>query len=282
MVENAEYDRLSVSFHQTFIPERLYITAFLRFVAGGGRGTDQQISEQTGIPVGKSSGKVPAIIRYCSGMGLVTITGKAKVEDREFGLTSFGRCVLLEDPNLSEDLTQWLVHFHLCRRNAGAEIWFQCFARGYPVLGMEFCEDELTSHLANIFGNKKRSLIGPLIRTYEETASLKVAGVLQRHNGIIKRIPAPLLSGFRNGYSAFLLSLWDYYFPAEFQVTVNDFEQKTYLQQITGWDLRQYEIALDMMQAAGSIRIDKQMRPWVLSRSAETNKFWTVLFDELA
>ncbi len=282
MVEIIENDRLSVSFHQTFIPERLYITAFLRYVAGGGGGTDQQISEQTGIPVGKSSGKVPAIIRYCSGMGLITVSGTIKVEEREFDLTPFGRCVLLEDPNFSEALTQWLVHFHLCRSSGGAEIWFQCFAKGHSVLGMDFSEDELNTHLANIFGKKKRSLIGPLIRAYEETASLKVAGVLHRQSGRIIRTPAPLLSGFRNGYSGFLLSLWDQHFPGEYQITANDFEQRTYLQQIAGWDLRQYEIALEMLEAAGAVRIDKQMRPWVLSRSSETNKFWPALFDELA
>lgn len=280
--KNSIDDRLSISFHQTFIPERLYITAFLRFVANGMTGTDQEISELTGIPVGKSSGKVPAIIHYCIGMGLVSVDKNIKTALRIFHLTPFGRSVLLEDPNLSEDLSQWLVHLYLCRRQGGAEIWHLCFAKGCDVLGMKFSEQGLTAYLERICGNRSRSVIGPLIRTYEEPASLKKAGILSRSNEVITRSPAPLISGFRNGYSALLLLLWDDHFLGEHQVTVTDFEKETFWQKLTGWDSRQNEIALEMIQETGAIRIDKQMRPWVLIRCAETNKYWPSLYDELA
>ena len=282
MNKDEQYKRLSISFHQTFIPERLYITAFLRFVASGKTGTDQEISEETGIPVGKVSGKVPAIICYCTGMGLISIEKGSSVAKRSFNLTQFGRCVLLEDANLSEDITQWLAHFHLCRRQGGAEIWYLCFAKGYPVLGMEFSENEITEYLARISGSRNRSVVGPLLRTYEESASLKTAGIISRAHRVVKREPAPLLTGFRAGYSAFMLSLWDAHFPTEQQVTVADFEKETFWQNMTGWDSRQYEVALDLVHDAGAVQIDKQMRPWVLNRCAETDKFWSSLYDELA
>ena len=147
MSSNEQYERLPISFHQTFIPERLYITALLRFAAKGKTGSDQEISQETGIPVGKVSGKVPAIIRYCKGMGLISVTRSAHASQREFDLTRFGRSVLLEDANLSEELSQWLAHLHLCRRQGGAEIWHLCFAQGFPVLGMEISGKELTGFL---------------------------------------------------------------------------------------------------------------------------------------
>lgn len=274
--------RLPVTFHRTFIPERQYIATLLRFAAGGGEGTDQEVSAQTGIPVGKSDGKVPAIVSYCSGMGLIQIKKGEGTGRRQFGLTPFGRAVLLEDCNLSEALTQWLVHFHLCRRQDGAEIWHLCFAKGYDVLGMEFSEDDLAAYMERICGKRNRSLIGPLVRTYEEPAGLKSAGVLVRSDGMIQRSAAPLLSGFRNGFAAFFLSLWEFCFPNDRQVTILDFETETYWQKIGGWDERQYEIILDMLQEAGVITVDKQMRPWVLSRFAEAKNFWPILYDDLA
>lgn len=282
-MKTAKNTRLSVSFHQTFIPERQYIASLLRFVATGQTGTDQDISEQTGIPVGKSSGKVPAISSYCVGMGLIDVQKKAGISEKRFEFTPFGRAVLLEDSNLSEELTQWVAHLHLCRKNGGAEIWYLCFNKGYNVLGMDFTENELTYFLERNCGKRNKSLIGPLIRTYEEPAALKIAHALVHRNGdMLSRSPAPLFAGFRNGYSAFFLLLWEEFFPDDRQVTITDFESLVHWQEMCGWNQRQSESVLDMMQDAGAITIDKQMRPWILTRHAEAKKFWTSIYDELA
>ncbi len=73
--DKRKYQRLSVTFHQTFIPERAHISTLLKFAAKGHKGTstplsvtDQEISAETGIPTGQSSGKVPAMLDYCRGM----------------------------------------------------------------------------------------------------------------------------------------------------------------------------------------------------------------------
>ncbi len=180
--------RLPINFHQTFIPERQYIASLLRFVAAGQRGTDQNISEQTGIPVGKSSGKVPAIISYCSGMGLIKIQKIDDYRKKAFEFTPFGRAVLLEDSDLSEELTQWIAHLHLCRQNGGAEIWYLSFNKGFSVLGLEFTEQDLIGFLERNCGKRNKSLIGPLIRTYEEPAALQIAHVLTHQTEtILKR-----------------------------------------------------------------------------------------------
>lgn len=277
-----QYNRLPISFHQTFIPERQYITELLYFIGGGGTGTDQEISKLTGIPVGQSSGKVPAIISYCNGMGLIIIKKAAKDRQREFELTPFGRAVLLEDKNLSEELTQWLVHLHLCRRHGGAEIWHLCFGKSMDILGMNFTEKSLNEYLERICGNRSRCLIGPLINTYEEPASLKNAKAISRSNGGLTRTAAPLLTGFRFGYSAFLLDLWGSHFPEDRQVTLTDFEAETYWTNIGAWDDRQKENVLDMIQTTGAIKIDKLMRPWVLIRCGTSNQFWSLLYEDLA
>lgn len=279
----AKDKRLPINFHQTFIPERQYLSSLLHFVATGQTGTDQDISEQTGIPVGKSSGKVPAIISYCLGMGLIKVQKMDDSKKKAFEFTPFGRVVLLEDSNLSEELTQWIAHLHLCRQNGGAEAWYLSFNKGFNILGLEFTEQDLTGFLERNCGKRNKSPIGPLIRTYEEPAALQIAHVLTHQNEtLLKRSPAPLLSGFRNGYSAFLLSLWEENFADHRQVTTTDLESTVHWQNIGGWNQRQNETILDMLQDADAITIDKQMKPWVLSRLTDAKNFWTVIYDELA
>ena len=144
--------RLSINFHQTFIPERRYITALLKYAAGDNQGTDQEISSATGIPVGQSSGKVPAILNYSAGMGLICVEKGENTGQKHPILTDFGRIVLLEDVSLSEPFTQWLSHLHLCRIVGGAEVWYQVFGPGRDVLGMECLESEIDDYLNNILG----------------------------------------------------------------------------------------------------------------------------------
>ncbi len=279
---NSIYYRLPVTFHQRFIPERSHISALLRFAAGGNEGTDQEISVETGIPTGQSSGKVPAMLDYCRGMGLVTIEKGVQTGQKRPVLTDFGRTALLEDPNLTEELSQWLAHLMLCRRQGGADIWHLSFGSSADVLGMKFPEEALEDYLAGILGKRKRSLIGPMARMYEEPASFKKAGVIGQEKATLRRVPAPVLSGFGNGYAAVLLSLWEMHFPKERQVTLTDFETETYFQRICGWNDRQYAQILDMLEGRRAIALDKQMRPWVLSRQAESSSYWRIVYAELA
>ncbi|MCP4399252.1 MAG: hypothetical protein GY801_18360 [bacterium] len=72
------YQRLPVTFHQTFTPERAHIAALLKYAASGQNGTDQEIFAETGIPTGASSGKVPAMPAYCRGMGCLMCVNERK------------------------------------------------------------------------------------------------------------------------------------------------------------------------------------------------------------
>lgn len=100
MPKNQKNNRLPRNFHKTFKPERQYINAMLRYAASGQQGNYQEIAAATGIPTGVSSGKVPAILDYCRGMGLVRLVGAERSSVKKPDLTSFGRIVLLEDPYL--------------------------------------------------------------------------------------------------------------------------------------------------------------------------------------
>lgn len=66
---------LPLNFHNTFIPERHFIQALLEYVAGGKSGSLTEMASETGIPMGRSTGKLQATIDYALGMGLIRKEG---------------------------------------------------------------------------------------------------------------------------------------------------------------------------------------------------------------
>ena len=105
---------LPLNFSHDFLPERNLLARLIAFASNGGSGDKIEIGNATGIPTGKSSGKVEPMIYYALGMGLIS----AVKDDRKWTLelTHLGRIVKLEDPYLSEPVTLWLIHLMLCRR----------------------------------------------------------------------------------------------------------------------------------------------------------------------
>lgn len=61
----------NVNFAQTFKPEKQYISAILKLATKNEPMTAKQISLETGIPSGESSGKVVPHIEYAKYMGLI-------------------------------------------------------------------------------------------------------------------------------------------------------------------------------------------------------------------
>jgi len=230
-----QHNRLPRNFHKTFIAERQYIHAILRFAARGGSGDVQAIAAETGIPTGTSSGKVAPTLDYCRGMGLVQVPEvRSAVKTPE--LTPFGRVVLLEDPFLKEPLTQWLAHFNLCDIHNGAEVWYQTFSNGNARLGMEYKRDALENWLATSCNAPRGGLVGPMVRMYEDDSSFGSCGVLTENNGKISRTVAPVKGEFAFGYGAWLVQTMEAIGRAGSQVTVNELEEKRGWRAIAGWN----------------------------------------------
>ena len=120
---------LPINFHQTFIPERRYVSSLLQYAASGSKGTLDEIAEQTGIPMGKSSGKAHATIDYARGMNLIELASLEEKLVKKPTLTSFGAIVYAEDRFLGEQVTQWIAHMNLCSSYTGARAWHEVFAK---------------------------------------------------------------------------------------------------------------------------------------------------------
>jgi len=281
MPEVLEHNRLPRNFHKTFKPERQYINAMLRYAATGGKGDYQAIAAATGIPTGASSGKVPAIMDYCRGMGLIQLVGPERSSVKKPDLTPFGRIVLLEDPYLKAGVSQWVAHFNLCSRLYGADVWYHTFFAGTQALGMKFSKAQLESHLSVIYGVEKSGLTGPLVGTYTDDAAFKVCGALSETGSIIVRRPAPITNEMALGYGAWLLQLLVDYFPGRRQVLITDLDTAAGWRTIPGWDVTSTQRALEIVERKGLIDVDRHMEPWLILMKAGPDETWRRIYDDL-
>ncbi len=275
------HSRLPRNFHKTFKPERQYIGAMLRFAASGQEGDYQTISEITGIPTGASSGKVPAILDYCRGMGLLTLEGGARGAVKKPQLTPFGRMVLLEDPFLKEAITQWIAHFNLCSPKTGADVWYQVFFKAARALGTSFKRVDIEQQLSLVYEIQGGNLLGPLIGTYEDEAAFAECGALKERKGLLVRATAPVQREFGFGIGAWILQLMQDHFPGSTQVTLVELDEAAGWRTIPGWDMPTRNRLLQILEQKALVDIDRQMEPWLLRAKISPHDAWAQIYDDL-
>lgn len=281
MPEAVQDSRLTRNFHRTFKPERQYINAMLRFAASGAEGEAQAIAAATGIPTGASSGKVPAILDYCRGMGLIQLGGQERSAVKKPELTPFGRTLLLEDPYLKTGLSQWIAHLNLCSPITGADVWYQVFFRGAQSMGMTFERSKLESHLSLVYGIEKAGLIGPLIGMYQDEAAFSACRALVENGSSITRSPAPLNDEFGYAYGAWLLQLVADHFPNQGQISTTELDAQAGWRTIPGWDVGSHQRALALIERKGLVEVDRHMEPWLLRPRMAVEAAWKRIYDDL-
>ena len=272
---------LALNFHKTFIPERTYIAAMLDFAALGKQGTIKEIAAETGIPMGKSSGKTAPILSYAIGMGLIELNQSENNSLKRPVLTPFGQLVYEEDKFLSEEIIQWLAHFNLCRNDIGAKTWHRVFAQGRNILGTSFNKVQLEDFLRLSFGAGK-DRTGPLVITYTDDAAFARAGVLSEQGVNLERKKAPLFDYYALSYSSYLLNLWEDFFPKQHQVTLTDFACNTFFFDVCFWSQSDMENFLSLLEWKGYITVDRQMVPWIMEKRAVAAEVWPHIFDDMA
>lgn len=281
MVDPSESARLPRNFHKTFKPERQYINAMLKYAGSGQEGDFQAIGSATGIPTGTSTGKVPAILDYCRGMGLVRLAGQERSAVKRPELTAFGRVVLLEDPYLKTNISQWIAHFNLCGPVKGADVWYQTFFCGLAPLGMNFDRDHLEVYLSSVYGSERIGVVGPMIGMYEDDAAFHACGALSEVSGRIVRKSAPVNDELGFAYGAWVLEQISDHFPGAGQVSVTDLDRKAGWRTIPGWDIGNHQRVLELVERKGVIEVDRHMEPWLLRPCAPALSVWKRIYDDL-
>jgi len=280
---------LPLNFPQTFLPERRFLAQLLTFAQKGGAGDKITIGAETGIPTGKSTGKVEPMIYYACGMGLIRVNKTSS--QWQLGLTSLGRIVLQEDPFLSEPHTLWLLHLMLSRRfnlsspaSGVADAWFALFAEGGFRLGSRFTQASFLDFLIDRHGEKSylKSLSGVVIRSYLEDSCLGHINVLQQtENEFFVKQSAPSETSFFPFYAAFLYLVWDELFNSENQISLDHFSQETRCFSVMAWDKTMVVRWLEWMTDKGIIQVDRYTGTPMLLRLHETDQVLSNSYSEL-
>lgn len=283
---------LPLNFPQTFLPDRRLLARLLPFAADNGGGDKVQIGESTGIPTGKSTGKVEPMIHYARGMGLIKANREAS--HWQLALTPLGRIVAEQDPYLSQPVTLWLLHLMLCRRcgltdpaTGIADTWFALFAESGLRLGSRFGQAGYLGYLTDRHGAKGylKGLSGLVLRSYLEANCFGPIDVLSVESSgaesIYQRRAAPVERSHFPAYAACFFLVWDALYPSHDQLAMADFFTQTRCLEVLGWDRGTASRWLDWMADRGLIQIDRQTGGTLALRLRDTGPVIAGIYDEL-
>lgn len=144
----------NINFHQTFYPNFDYIGKILSIADGEVAYSIEEISDITGIPTGKSSGKVLPHIKYSEYMNLINVNnqeGKLYLKR-----TELGELIFREDPFFSEDLSRLLCHMFLTSPNTGAGLWCFIYRELQFKYGTEIKRDVIDHDIHQYFGKSTK------------------------------------------------------------------------------------------------------------------------------
>ena len=269
---------LAPSFHQSFLPERRHLASLLDAASHGLTGAVEAISEHTGIPTGKSSGKVVPHLKYAQAMGLINVT-VAAAGVYELKQTCLGKAVLAEDPLLNETLTQLVLHLMLSRPG-GASVWHSLFGRSRVALGRHFSPEEATKFLNRKFGNST-SIPGPLVSTYRENASLARTAMLSVEKNLLTRGSLPPVSENFLGYAYCWLHSWEQEAPNDQQLPSSQLEVFTAFEELAGWDRQQLDEFLSWMVDHRILKIDRQTGVPLLMKTVKSAEIALQIYSDL-
>lgn len=267
----------NLNFHQTFKPEKQYIGSILDVASTTDSLGVQEISAYTGIPNGKSSGKVEPHICYAKYMGLID----AEKKDGAYSLirTKLGKIVYMEDPGLQEELTILLCHAMMLRNCNGADMWNAVFTRILPMYRGGMKKDLLLKELEQIFdGKANKKNFAPFIGSYEDMFSS--TNLLSMDSENISLNDATYNKEFVFLYAYILFELWDEVFGDQEEISSVQFNNLNF-GRIFGWDeQKEYEV-LEHLSDKGIVRLNRQLVPYTILRLTDKDMVMEKLYSEL-
>lgn len=266
--------KLSINFNNTFGPNRLLMSKLLEYINTTNECSLEDIKNNTGITNGKTTGKVQPYLYYLSGMGLIDFD----VRDNRFvvKITSFGKEVLIEDSQLSLNITQWICHAFMCNKEYGSDVWINFF--------LDWKKDE-TRYLNQIINQTKilKSKYTPLLNMYlneDGFSNSKIIYSNDKKKLEYNRNSAPFSPENIPGYGALLIYLLLNNFSKE-QVSILDFENKTGFSNIFGWDSSESELIYNSLAGLGYIKISALIEPKCIQSLVSEEYAWKMLYSEI-
>ena len=268
---------VNVNFHQTFRPEKQYISAIMELAGDTGVYSVKDISSLTGIPNGERSGKVEPHILYANYMGLIEYDKK----DGMYFLsrTRLGDEMFLEDPGLQENLSILLCHCMILRTNFGAPLWSYIFKSILPMYRVGIKKEMLLKELESSFAGKVNTKnIAPFYGSYD--SFFDSLCLLQDDGDSIRIYSAQFDKEYIYVYAYTLLSYWDEIFPDQDEITSNQLVNLCYGNAF-GWDTQAEYQVLEQLSDYGIIRMNRQLMPYTILKLIEKDNLIVKLYSEL-
>ena len=276
------YSRSQLQFHETFQPEIGYVSKILELASEDYAGDKYEISERTGIPTGKQKGKVEPHIKYAAYMGLINYTCEKGIYS--LSLTPLGDEVYAQDPFLHEQLSKWLCHYGIVRREKGAPQWSFLtnevhpgfIQSGSPERIMDLFKNQFEGNLTyeDIFGVTRRSYLDGF---FEDLEYLMIDDISK--NISFNEIPAR--DELMYVYAYAMIDSWENILPNKPEITLFELLDDLSFGKIFGLTDDTVNELLDEMSEESIISVNRQLYPTTIIKTSSPSELIAQLYSRL-
>ncbi len=269
----------NINFAQTFKPEKQYIGCLLKIAERDEVMTTKQISLETGIPMGTSSGKVVPHIEYCKFMGLIDYE-KEDSNTYKLSITPLGKVVLEEDPGIKEELSLVLLHSMLVRDIDGAPIWDEMYHRIFPKYHGTISIEDAINELNVTYDNKvTRKNFAPFTCSYEDMFS-PIEYLTSEDETLKLRYSPKIDKDFVYLYAYILFCYWDEVYTDRIEITADEFAELKFGSKLN-FDIQTEYKVLELLNEKGLIRLNRQLTPYTIMKTTVKEELIKKLYSEL-
>ncbi len=264
-------DSKNLLFHETFQPEMNYIAKILELAINDYSGDKFHISEITGIPTGKEKGKVEPHIKYCKYMGLIDYAYSNGTY--ELSATPVGKEVWNQDKYIHEQLTMWLMHYMISRKDKGAPQWVFVDRSLNQGFNSELSSTYVSSSAQKEFGIASADVT----KAFGVVKSSYQSGCFSSLNYLdwdaklkFKEKTEEIEFGYL--YAYVLADSWDELFPDKKEITFTDIINTIEFGKIFGLNDEDVDGVLDTLENIGVIKLNRQLYPVTVVRTADKDE----------
>lgn len=248
--------KYELNFHQSFTVSMDYILKIMKlYFENALEYSKEEISELTGIPTGKSSGKVVPHIKYAKYFGLINYNvdkGKYKIN-----ITDLGNILLEEDPYLNEEISLLLINYLICSEEEGADMWYYISNILMPKYNGEITKKLLIKELELRYIKNKVININPWTMYYKSVFKKLRLYYFTDDNFLKKDIK--IHKEYIYMYSYLFMKEWEKRYSVN-EITINSIDKFNWKEKLFISRQDSYKI-LDYMSEEGIIQFNKQLTP---------------------
>lgn len=264
----------NLNFHLTFPPTAEYIIRLLEVCDSGEFLSKEEISERTGIPTGKNSGKVEPHIFYSEYMGL--LENHREGGKHQLMLTPLGRELLRQDSGMQEKISVAVCHSRISSKFGGADLWVAMIKNILPKYPRGLNSLLMNDELSKLFNSNVRT--GPFFSSYSglfnklDLVNKDGENVFLNASSIDKELV------YVYAYSLFYE--WEGTYPSQRELTADEVAGLR-IAETFGLNDKSFYSVLELMSEKNLIRFNRQLSPFTVLKLCQAKEMIPVLYDEL-